>query len=332
MHTYSVFDINAILKGEIAGQTSVLITAAEQLEKAAANEITFIGNHKYEKLWTTSRASIAVVNKNIGIEPGANRAFIKVENADLAMSQVLTLFAPPHPILDVDIHKSAIVDETAVIEHGVKIGANCYIGPNVKISADSIIYPNVTIFDNSQIGTNTVIWSGTVIRERTIIGNNCILHPNSTIGADGFGFRADPEKGLVKMPQIGHVIIGNNVEIGANSCVDRGKFSATIIGDGCKIDNLVQIGHNSVLGKHCILAGNVGIAGSVYIGNGVVIGGSASIKDHITIGDGAKIGAGSGVITNIPAGQVVLGYPAIESRTTLKQWAILKRLVQNNYK
>ena len=248
------------------------------------------------------------------------------------MSQILSLFALPHPVFKVDIHPTAVIDETAIIETGVKIGANCYIGPNVKIETNTILYPNVTIFDDCKIGNNTVIWSGTIIRERTTIGDNCIFHPNCTIGADGFGFRPDPEKGLVKIPQIGHVVIGNNVEIGANSCVDRGKFSATVLGDGCKIDNLVQIGHNSKLGKFCIMAGNSGLAGSVTLGNGVVIGGSASIKDHTTIGDGAMVGAGSGVINDIESGKTVLGYPAIDAREALKQWAILKRLVQNNYK
>ena len=155
---------------------------------------------------------------------------------------------------------------------------------------------------------------------------HCILHPNCTIGADGFGFRPCPEKGLAKIPQIGNVVIGNYVEIGANSSVDRGKFSSTILGDGCKIDNLVQIGHNSVLGKFCIMAGNSGLAGSVTLGNGVIIGGSASIKDHTTLGDGVTIGAGSGVTGDVEAGKTMLGYPAVEARTALKQWAILKRM------
>jgi UDP-3-O-[3-hydroxymyristoyl] glucosamine N-acyltransferase len=135
---------------------------------------------------------------------------------------------------------------------------------------------------------------------------------------------------LVKIPQIGNVVIGNGVEIGANSCVDRGKFSSTIVGDGCKIDNLVQIGHNSKLGRFCIMAGNSGVAGSVTLGNGVIIGGSASVKDHTTIGDGAIVGAGSGVANDIEAGKTVLGYPAIDARDALKQWAILKRLVRDS--
>ena len=169
-----------------------------------------------------------------------------------------------------------------------------------------------------------------VVRERCHIGNNCIIHPNATIGADGFGFRPDSATGLVKIPQIGNVIIGNNVEIGANSSVDRGKFISTILGDGCKIDNLVQIGHNSKLGKFCIMAGNSGLAGSVTLGDGVIVGGGARISDHVTLGNGVSVGGNSGVINNWPDGAKVLGYPAVEARDALKQWVILRKLVKES--
>lgn len=332
MKSFPIQEINDVLKGVIIGHTTHLVTAPEQLEIASESEISFIGNKKYEKFWANSKACMAIVNEDISIEPGDNKAFIKVKNADLAMSQVLTLFAPPTPLFKTDIHQSAVIEDTATIGAGTRIGAGCYIGPKVNLGTNVTIYPNVTILDECTIGNDTIIWSGTVIRERCHIGNNGIIHPNATIGADGFGFRPDPEKGLVKIPQIGNVIIGNNVEIGANSCVDRGKFSSTILGDGCKIDNLVQIGHNSKLGKFCIMAGNSGLAGSVTLGNGVIIGGSASIKDHTIIGDGAIVGAGSGVTGDIPAGKVMLGYPAVEARDALKQWAILKRLVNESSK
>lgn len=332
MKTYSIEEINETLKGLIVGNTGIKITAPEQLELANDSEISFIGHKKYEKLWESSKACAAIVNEDISIPPGDNRVFIKVKNADLAMSQVLALFAPPTPLFQHEIHPNATVDITASIGNGVKIGAGCYIGPKVKLSENVTIYPNVTVLDECTIGANTVIWSGAVIRERCHIGNDCIIHPNATIGADGFGFRPDPERGLVKIPQIGNVILGNNVEIGANTCVDRGKFSSTILGDGCKIDNLVQIGHNSKLGRFCIMAGNSGLAGSVTLGDGVIIGGSASIKDHTTIGSGAIVGAGSGVVSDVEAGKTMLGYPAVEARDALKQWAILKRLVRESSK
>jgi UDP-3-O-[3-hydroxymyristoyl] glucosamine N-acyltransferase len=330
MKSYSLQELNDLLQGEIAGNTTQNIIAPEQLELAKEGHITFIGNKKYENLWQNSAASVAVVNQDISVEPGDNRAFIKVKNAELAMSKVLELFAPAPPLFDEPIHKTAVIHPSAVIGSGSKIGAYAYIGPGVVIGENVTIYNNTTILDESTIGDGTIIWPGAVVRERCHIGKRCILHPNSSIGADGFGFRPCSERGLVKTPQIGNVILGNDVEIGANSCVDRGKFSSTVLGDGCKIDNLVQIGHNSKLGKFCIMAGNSGLAGSVTLGNGVIIGGSASIKDHTTIGDGAIVGAGSGVAADIPAGKTMLGYPAVEARIALKQWAILKRLACDN--
>ncbi len=332
MKSYTIEAINEIINGQIIGQTNKAITAPEQLELANENEISFIGSKKYEKLWLTSKACAAIINEDITVEPGDNRAFIKVKNADLAMTLILELFAPAPPLFTSNIHPSANVDPSANIGNHVKIGASAYIGPNVHLGDHTIIYPNVTIMDDCKIGSNTSIWSGAVIRERCHIGHYCIIHPNATIGADGFGFRPDPKKGLVKIPHIGNVRIGNHVEIGANACVDRGKFSSTIIGDGCKIDNLVQIGHNSKLGQFCIMAGNSGLAGSVTLGNGVVIGGSASIKDHTTIGDGATIGAGSGVVGDVAAGVTMLGYPALEARDTLKQWVILRKMVADSKK
>lgn len=332
MKSFSLQEINNVLQGEIVGTTTHTITAPEQLDLAVESEISFIGHKKYEKFWSTSKASVAVVNQDISIEPGDNRAFIKVTNADIAMSLVLDLFEQPHPAFSVSIHPTATIDPTATLGNGVRIGAGCYIGPNVTIGDHATIYPNVTILDETTIGNSTVIWSGAVIRERCIIGSNCILHPNCTIGADGFGFRPCPERGLVKITHIGNVVIGNGVEIGANTCIDRGKFSSTSIGDGCKIDNLVQIGHNSKMGKFCIMAGNSGLAGTVTLGNGVMIGGSASIKDHTTIGDRAIVGAGSGVTGDVEAGKTVLGYPAVDARDALKQWAILKRLVRDSSK
>ena len=332
MKSYTLKEINAVLNGVVVGNTTQSITAPEQLERATNNEISFIGNKKYEKYWEQSKACAAVVNEDIAIEPGDNRAFIKVKNADLAMSQVLELFTPPPPVFHTNVHPTAVIDPSATIGNHSKVGAGCYLGPNVVIGDHVTLYPNVTILDESTIGDRTVIWPGAVVRERCHIGKDCILHPNASIGADGFGFRPCTERGLVKIPHIGNVVIGNGVEIGANSCVDRGKFSSTVLGDGCKIDNLVQIGHNSRLGKFCIMAGNSGLAGSVTLGNGVIIGGSASIKDHLTIGDGAIVGAGSGVAADVAAGKTVLGYPAIDARDALKQWVILKKLVRDSGK
>jgi UDP-3-O-[3-hydroxymyristoyl] glucosamine N-acyltransferase len=330
MASYTIREINNILKGELIGDTTEKIEGPEELQKANSNQITFIGNKKYVKFWADSKACAAVINDTLNIEPGDNRAFIKVKNADLAMAKILELFNPLPPIFDTDIHSTAVIHETAKIGDNCKIGANCYVGKDVELGSGVILYPNVCVFDKTIIGDNTIAWSGTVIRERCIIGSHCIFHTNVSIGADGFGYRPSEDgRGLVKIPQIGNVIIGHYVEIGANSCVDRAKFSSTIVGDGCKIDNLVQIAHNSILGRSCIMAGHSGLAGSVTLGDGVIIGGSASIKDHTTIHSGATVGAGSGVMNDVEAGKTVLGYPAQDARDMLKQWATIRRIVKN---
>ncbi len=328
MKSYSIEEINEILKGKLIGNTNQLINGPEQLEKADNHQITFIGNRSYVRLWESSKACAAIVDEKLELEPGENRALIKVKNADLAMAKLLELFDPGPPSLDENIHPTAVVHPSAIVGANCKIGAGSYIGKNVVLGEAVIVYPNVTIFDDSKIGPGTQIWSGTVIRERSEIGSQCIFHSNVSIGADGFGYRPREDgRGLLKIPQIGNVVIGNGVEIGANSCIDRGKFSSTIVGDGCKIDNLVQIAHNCVLGHSCIMAGNSGLAGSVTLGDGVIIGGSASIKDHVTIHSGAIVGAGSGVMNDVPAGKTVLGYPAVDARDMLKQWVAIRKLV-----
>ncbi len=330
MKSFTIEEINEVLQGELAGNTSQRITGPEQIEKASNTQITFIGSNKYAHLWKTSNACAAIVNHDITVEPVENRALIKVKNADLAMAKLLEIFSPGPPEFTVAIHPTAVIHESAKIGNGCQIGAGSYVGKDVVLDAGVVLYPNVTILDETSIGKNTVIWSGTVIRERTEIGANCIFHTNVSIGADGFVYRpSENGMGLTKIPHVGNVVIGNHVEIGANSTVDRGKFSSTIIGDGCKIDNLVQIAHNCVMGRSCVMAGSSGLAGSVTLGDGVMIGGSASIKDHVTIHSGAKVGGGSGVMNDVPAGKSVLGYPASETRAMLKQWAILRKLAKN---
>jgi UDP-3-O-[3-hydroxymyristoyl] glucosamine N-acyltransferase len=330
MKSLTVEEITTIVNGELLGTTSEPITGLEILKFAAKGHLTFIGNRRFARDWDASNASAAVVTKGINVESKKGSALIEVPNADLAMAKLLDIFAPPLPQFPTDIHPTAVIHDSVEIGDGCQFGAGCYVGMNVVLGEKVILYPNVTIFDDSEIGSHTTIWSGAVVRERSRIGSHCILHNNVSIGADGFGYRpSDDGRGLVKIPHIGNVVIGNHVEIGANSCVDRAKFSSTILGDGCKIDNLVQIGHNCILGRSCIMAGNSGLAGSVTLGDGVIIGGSASIKDHTTLHSGAVIGAGSGVMGDVEAGKTVLGYPACDSREMLKQWVALRKLAKS---
>ena len=327
MKQYTTEQINQAVNGSLNGSPTIMITGVEQISEATTNQLTFIGEKKYIKLWDQSRASAAIVNDSLDIEPGENRALVRVADADLALASALQLFEPEPPKCEPGIHSTAVVDQTAEIGEGATIGAGCYIGPRVVIGVNTKLYPNVTVLDDSSIGSQTIIWSGTVIRERCRIGNYCIIHPNVTIGADGFGYRPSPDgRSLVKIPQIGTVEIGDDVEIGAGSCVDRGKFSATSIGDGTKIDNLVQIAHNCKLGRSCVMAGQSSLAGSVTIGDGVIMGGRAGVKDHVTVGAGAKLGLGAGVISDVAPGKTLLGSPADDYRQTLRLWAAQKQL------
>ena len=327
MKQFTTGQISKAVEGSLDGDADIMIAGIEEISKASENEVTFIGTKKYARLWDRSQAPAAIVNADIDLVPGEGRALIRVPNADLAQAQILGMFAPEPPQCPPGVHAAATVDATAVLEEGVAVGAGCYIGPGVEIGARTRLYPNVTILDKSRIGSETVIWSGTVIRERCRIGSQCIIHPNVTIGADGFGFRPAPDgQGLVKIPQIGTVVIGDGVEIGAGSCVDRGKFKATIIGDGSKLDNHVQIAHNCILGRCVVMAAHCAIGGSVTVGDGVVMGGGTKTKDHITIGAGARLGGSSGAINDIPPGQTVLGLPADDLRKTLRIWAAQKQL------
>ncbi len=328
--SYSVQELCELLNGNLIGVTDRRISEPEQIESAKESSITFIGHKKYIPLWEKSNASAAIVDRSLQLaDPGTNRVFIEVDNADLAMAQLLDLYTPAPIKLTEGIHPSAVVDASAMIDSGVVIGANSYIGAHVKIGSNTTIYPNVTIFDHAEIGTHSVVKSGTVIGERCIIGHYCILHANVSIGTDGFGYRASPDgRGIIKIAHIGNVVIGNQVEIGSSSCIDRGKFSSTTIGDGTKIDNLVQIAHNCKIGRACMIAALCGISGSVTLGDGVIMAGQAAIKDHINVGNGVTIGGRSGIMNDIPDGKTILGYPAIEAKETLRQWAVLRRLAK----
>lgn len=327
---FTVQELNELLNGKLIGQSDIHISGPEQIESANENSITFIGNKKYVGLWKKSKASAAIIDKSLSLtDPGENKAFIVVEDADLAMAKLLDVFTPAPVKLNQGIHPSAIIDKSAIINEGTSVGANAYIGANVILGKNSVIYPNVTILDHAVIGDHTQVKSGSVISERCNIGNYTVLQANVSIGSDGFGYRPSPDgKGIIKINHIGNVVIGNHVEIGSSTCIDRGKFSSTIIGDGTKIDNLVQIGHNCKIGKSCMIAGSCGISGSVTIGDGVIMAGQVAVKDHIIIGSGVTIGGKSGIINDIPDGQTVLGFPAVEARETLKQWAVLRRLVK----
>ncbi|MHC5114714.1 MAG: UDP-3-O-(3-hydroxymyristoyl)glucosamine N-acyltransferase, partial [Planctomycetota bacterium] len=303
------------------------IEGVEQIDAAGPRHLTFIRTAEYAERWPASKAVAAIVQEGVDLHPGQDRAFIRVESADLAMAIVLDMFAPPPVSPPVGVHERAVVDPAATIGNDVAIGAMCYVGPDACIGDGAVLHPNVTVLEGSRIGAGCVLWPGVVIRERCELGEGCQLHPNVAIGADGYGYRpAADGRSLVKIPQIGTVVIGRDVEIGAGTTVDRGKFSATRIGDGTKIDNLCQVAHNCAIGRCVVMAAMVGLGGSVVVGDGCMIGGGAIIMDHVTLGPGAHLGGHSAVMHDIPAGERWSGMPAQATRATFREYAALRKL------
>ncbi len=334
----TVGEIAAKVGGSVDGAADAPVTGVAALDQAKPGDLVFIGGEKYAALWESCSASAALVSRKVAarVRPRGGASLILVDDADLALATLLAAVAPPAPEAglpapDPDgrpaIHPSASVDPSARLDEGVRIGAWCVVGPRAAVGARTVLYPSATVFDDADVGADCVLWAGAVVRERCFVGNRCILHANAVIGADGFGVRPAPGgKGVVSIRHIGWVEIGDDVEIGACSCVDRGKISATVIGHQCKIDNLCQVGHNSRLGRAVVVAGNVGISGSVTIGDGVMIGGGAGIADHITVGAGAAISAAAGVMRDVAPGTRVGGLPAKELRQVFREMSAVERL------
>ena len=327
MPTLTIEQICRRVGGTLEGPGHTVISGIESIEKASPDQMTFIGDKRYAPRWPSSKAAGAFIRQDIELHPGDGRAFVRVPDADLAVATVLEMFAPPSLRPSPGVHPSAVVDPTAKLGTGVAVGALSYVGPRVRIGDGTVLHPRVTVLDECHIGAGCEFWPGVVIRERCIVGDGCILHINVAIGADGFGYRPGPDgKSLVKIPHIGIVRLGRGVEIGANSCVDRGKFSETSIGDGTKIDNLCQIAHNVQIGRCIVMAAMSGLGGSTIVGDGAMIGGGVVVKDHITIGAGAKLGGGSPVMDDVPAGESWFGHPSRNAMAAFRELAIIKQL------
>lgn len=321
--------IAEMVGGELIGPGDLPVNALAEIDTAQAGELTFIGTGQYAHKWAGSGASAALIDRGIELEPGEGKALIIVDNADLAMATVLEAYAPPVPAPPKGVHPSALVAATATIGKNCRIGPNCVIKPGVQVGDNVSLHAGVTIYDDSVIGDGCELWNNVVVRERCTIGDRTVLHAGAVIGVDGFGYRVDTSGGtpqVVKIPQIGTVRIGSDCEIGANTTIDRAKFDATVIGDHCKIDNLVQIGHNCRLGNMVIIAGCVGIAGSCTVGDGTLIGGKSMIKDHVHIGAGCQIAGGAAVINDMPDGESWAGYPAGPLKTKFREEMAVRKL------
>jgi UDP-3-O-[3-hydroxymyristoyl] glucosamine N-acyltransferase len=331
MPSFTAEQIAARVGGQLVdakGTGGIAITGVDALEAATPEQITFIRDPARAGRWASSRAGAVLVGPGVEIE-AVGRPVIRVQEADVAVAIVLGMFAPPPVRPTPGTHPAAVVEPSTVLGKGVAIGPGCYIGHRVRIGDRTVLHANVTVLDESVIGADCEFFPGVVIRERCELGDRVNLHPNVVIGADGFGYRpsTDPGRpGMMKIPQIGTVRIGNDVEIGAGSCVDRAKFAATVIGDGTKIDNLCQIAHNCVIGRCCVIAGQAGLAGSVTLGDGVIIGGRSGVRDHVTIGAGAKVAGAAAVADDVKPGATVAGYPARDAREVMREYAAMRRL------
>ncbi|MBL4702076.1 UDP-3-O-(3-hydroxymyristoyl)glucosamine N-acyltransferase [bacterium AH-315-I18] len=328
MPSYTITQLAKHVDGQVTGLTDVTVTGIQVLDQALASDLSFIRSAKFAQQWSSSAAAVVLLAQSIEIpQDCVNRSVIRVEDADMALNKVIELFAPPKVCPQAGIHPTAVVSETATLGNQVCIGPYCIIGDNVQIGEGCVLHNAVSVYENSSMGSYCEIYSGVVIRERSQIGHHVMIHCNAVIGADGFGFRAsDDGQGITKIPHIGNVIIGNHVEIGANSCVDRAKFSATTIGDGTKIDNLCQIAHNVQIGRCCLIAAQVGVAGSTTVGDGVQIGGQVGIRDNISIGSGVKLAACAAVMGDIPDGETWMGIPAKEQNTAAREFVAIRKL------
>lgn len=300
-------------------------------DEAKAGDITFIRTAPLARRWNACDASTALISEAAFIdtahEKTSGRALIVVPDADLALNEVLRLLAPA------STPRNPGVDATAVLHPSAKIGSEVHIGPLCVIEAGAVIGNAVVMLagayvgPEAHIGSKTMLHPGARVLDRCRIGASCILHSGVVIGADGFGYRPAPiGRGVVKIPHIGDVVLGDDVEVGANTCIDRAKFGTTTIGSGTKIDNLVQIAHNCRIGRSCIICGETGLAGSVTLGDGVVLGAKVGIADNLNIGSGARIGASSGVMTDVPAGASYLGSPAMPANEARRTLVELRRL------
>ena len=314
-----------LIGAEIPPDTKQIeITGVAAIEDAGSNDLTFISNPKYKKYLTTTRAKAVIIPRDI--KPPENLLSLVVDDPYYAFLQVLDVFndRTPQDIAS-GIHQDAVIDPDTDVGENISIGAFAVIGSQVKIGKGTTIGPCTVILKNSCLGENCIIYPNVTIMDGCKIGDRVILHAGAVVGSDGFGF-APLEGRFHKIPQIGKVHIGDDVEIGACTCIDRAAFGVTVIEKGTKIDNLVQVAHNVRIGSNTVIASQVGISGSTIIGNGVKIGGQAGFAGHLNIGDGTSIGAQAGVTKDVPGGETVSGYPAKNHMKAMRLEAALRGL------
>jgi UDP-3-O-[3-hydroxymyristoyl] glucosamine N-acyltransferase len=318
---FTTAEIAKLVGGEVVGDGNAVLKNFAQAESAQVGDLTFAENEDYFARAEQSTATAIITGKRIS---SSKKILIQVPNARIAFAKALALFFPEQKFA-AGIHPTAVVAKSAQVDPTAHIGPHCVIGGRVKIGARSILQAGSFVGDDSKIGDDVNLFPNVTIYPRTQIGNRVRVHAGSVIGADGYGYVLDDGVHR-KVPQIGNVVIGDDVEIGAGVTIDRGALGATVIGKGTKIDNLVQIAHNVEIGEHCLLCAQVGIAGSVKVGNYVVMGGQVGIASHLKIGNRVTIASRAGVMHDIPDGEKWLGAPARPDREMKRQFIAVQHL------
>jgi UDP-3-O-[3-hydroxymyristoyl] glucosamine N-acyltransferase len=305
----------------LRGDGAVDVQRVRGIEDAGPGDLTFVANPKYAPRLSTTRAAAVILSPDLQ----TTLPSLVSDNPYLAFAKAVDLLHPlPRPAPGV--HPRACVDATASIGEGAHVGAFAVVGPRARVGARAVLHPNVVVYEDAEIGEDAVLHSGVQVRERCRIGRRVVLQNGAVIGADGFGFAKDAEGRYQKIPQVGIVVIEDDVEIGALTAVDRSALAETRIGRGTKIDNLVQIGHSVTVGEDTVLAGQVGIAGSTRIGSRVTLAGQVGVAGHLSLGDGVVATAQTGIPSSVEADSLVSGYPAIDNRSWLKASAVFARL------
>ncbi len=310
------------LGAELRGNGNLDITGVKGIEEAGPTEITFVANPRYTALARATRAAAVIVEPDFQEIPAAT---LRIKNPYLAFSRTLGMFYTP-PAYPPGIHPTAVIDDTAEIGEDAHIGPYAVVGPGVRIGPHATILAHVVLYPGAQIGSHFFAHAHSVVRENCVLGDHVTLENGAIVGSDGFGFAKNEQGQWEKIPQSGPVRIGSRVDVQANATIDRATIGATEIGDGSKIDNLVQVGHGSRVGQNTLLCAQTGLAGSSVVGNNVILAGQVGIAGHCTVGDGVILTAQSAVSHDVPPGKMISGSPGFDNRTWLRAVAIFQRL------
>ena len=307
-----------------SGSPDKEIRAAAGLDLAGDGDVTFLANPKYTPQIRDTQASAIFLNEGVAIDR-TDIAVLRAKDAYIAYTLALRAFHPIEPAVP-GVHPSAVIDPSADVSDKAEIGANVVVGARASIAAGVRLFPNVTIYDGVSIGEGSVLHSGVSVRENCEIGRNCIVHNNSTVGSDGFGYAKDEQKRWLKIPQVGRVVLEDDVEVGANTAIDCASVGETRIKRGAKIDNLVQIGHSCIVDQDALICAQTGLAGSSVIGKRVILAGQVGIAGHLTVGDDAVLTAKSATSHDVEPGKVISGIPGFDNKEWLRSTAAFRRL------